>query len=136
MGVLFVQHITSLKLTLEASDLSKMSSSQISSMGPYLQGVLMEQIDGSYADLLHQLAFNPYSQYCCRDEGSGALIWSINALTDDAADRIIAPLSKISSVSVKSAGITFEVTRRSSETVSLKSLLNTLSDTEKTLMNP
>ena len=43
------------------------------SLGPFLQGALMELVDSGYAAELHQLPFNPYSQYCLWEDD--ALVW-------------------------------------------------------------
>jgi CRISPR/Cas system endoribonuclease Cas6 (RAMP superfamily) len=66
------------------------------SLGPYLQGFLMKSIASDYADHLHTLPFNPYSQYLT--EENGQLAWVLSTLTDEATEQIIKPLSEVSSI--------------------------------------
>ena len=94
---------------------------QRNDLGPLLQGALMERVDAGYAALLHQLPFNPYSQYCFWEEGS--LVWRISALTDDAASYIIEPARQLDSLEVRSARLRFEVAKTSLDTLNIESLL-------------
>ncbi len=110
-----------LKPTSEGKDLQRSSS-----LGPYLQGALMEKVDAGYAALLHQLPFNPYSQYC-RWEGD-ELVWRVNALTDEAAGHIIEPLRSCDTIELRSMRTTFDVVKTSLETQSLKTLLNEINE--------
>lgn len=91
-------------------------------LGPYLQGFLMESINTGYATYLHQLPFNPYSQYCRWD--GGELVWRVSALTREAGEGILDPLKRASEVELRAIRAAFEVTRSSQETVSLKSILD------------
>ncbi len=54
-----------------------------------LQGVLMQQIDSSYASLLHEEGLKPYSQYVL---GGSQKEWRIKTLTAQAYQQIIHPL--------------------------------------------
>ncbi|MBQ9030230.1 MAG: CRISPR-associated endoribonuclease Cas6 [Parasporobacterium sp.] len=57
-----------------------------------LQGVIMENIDPSYAEKLHEDGRKPYSQsIIIRGEEN---IWTINTLTRDAREGVIDPLLK------------------------------------------
>lgn len=114
-----MQHITALALELKASDASEPTAVRADSLGPYLQGVLMEHIDGAYAEYLHGLPFNPYSQYCYREKDGSALLWRVNALTDEAAEHIIAPMRDADSVKVRALGATYAVSGMTCETFSL-----------------
>ena len=64
--------------------------------GPYLssmlQGVLMENIDPSFADVLHRTGAHPYSQYVLT-EGND-IRWTVNALSEEAERMIIRPLKE------------------------------------------
>lgn len=117
-----MQHITTITLELASSQVDATASSQVFSMGPFMQGVLMEHIDASYAGCLHQLAFNPYSQYCTPN-GKGGLIWRISALTDEAAEQIIEPLSRESVFNIKAVGESFTVEKTTIEKVDIKSFI-------------
>lgn len=55
-----------------------------------LHGVLMEQIDSTYADFLHQNALRPYSQYLHFEKEKNALYWLITALNEEAKNEILA----------------------------------------------
>ena len=99
---------------------------QARSLGPNLQGVLMEHVEGGYAALLHQLPFNPYSQYCVW-EGDN-LVWRVNALTSEAASYIIEPLRSLETVSVRGIGVSFDVAKTTLDTLSVKSLLDGIND--------
>lgn len=86
----------------------------------------MEKVDASYAALLHQLPFNPYSQYC-RWEGEN-LVWRVNALTTEAGAHIIEPLRDAESIELRAVHMSYEVTKTSLETMSLKSLTSTVGE--------
>ena len=49
-----------------------------------LQGVIMENIDNEYADILHTQGYNPYSQYVYTKDNK--VIWCINTLDEKAYD--------------------------------------------------
>lgn len=100
--------LSSLTMTLKPST-KKDFARQTRSLGPNLQGVLMEHIDGSYAALLHQLPFNPYSQYCVWEDD--ALVWRVNALTSEASAHVIEPLRSLETVAVKGIDTTFDVSK-------------------------
>lgn len=80
-----MEHLSAAKLTLQfdGSDIPDLSPGRVASLGPYLQGALMELIDTDYASHLHRLSFNPYSQRCVK-EGPSALLWRVATLNDDA----------------------------------------------------
>lgn len=81
-----------LKMELEGEDLNYKHSSN-------LQGVIMENIDEEYAGYLHQSGLNPYSQCLLKEEGK--IIWKICTVTDEAYERLIMPISKISQFTLK-----------------------------------
>lgn len=55
-----------------------------------LHGVLMENIDRDYADVLHMQSLRPYSQSFYFDRVSNALYWQLNALNAQAKDELLA----------------------------------------------
>ena len=55
-----------------------------------LHGVLMENIDRDYADVLHMQSLRPYSQSFYFDRASNALYWQLNALNAQAKDELLA----------------------------------------------
>lgn len=56
-----------------------------------LQGVLMEQIDPTYAEKLHMQGLKPYSQ-CIRIEEQKKVVWYIRTLSAEARQNIVQPL--------------------------------------------
>ena len=123
-----MEHITTMTLKLAIPESTQISPVQASAAGPYLQGVLMEKVNATYADSLHHLAFNPYSQYCVKDSDANALVWRVSALTDEASEQMISPLMKLDSVEVKGLSSTFEISKKSTETVSIKALTDLIHD--------
>jgi CRISPR-associated endoribonuclease Cas6 len=101
-------------------------------LGPYLQGIVFEKIASSYASALHDLPFNPYSQYCFLDRQSGALVWQVNTLTDEAAEQIIKPLQTIGSINIKKKDIKLQVAQTSLKTIALKQLTDLIYSCEQT----
>lgn len=81
-----------LKMELEGEDLNYKQSSN-------LQGVIMENINEKYAGYLHQSNLNPYSQCLLKEEGK--TIWKICTVTDEAYERLIMPISRISQFTLK-----------------------------------
>ena len=69
------------------------------SMGSILQGALMEKVDSSWAEAMHQQSLRPYSQYVTVKEGKP--IWRLMTLTEEAADQLLTPLLTASSLFLK-----------------------------------
>lgn len=122
-----MEHITRLSLSLVPESRKSFSAAHAASFGPMLQGALMENVDGAYADSLHVSAFHPYSQYCVPREGGG-VAWVINALKDEAAEHIVNPLSKVDSVVLRGVGEKFTVERKTMESIPVNQLLARLQD--------
>lgn len=59
------------------------------SVGSLFHGVLMENIDSSYCEFLHQQALRPYSQYVYFDRARQNLYWRISSLNSTAAQEIL-----------------------------------------------
>lgn len=57
-----------------------------------LQGVIMEQIDSNYADILHEQGLKPYSQ-CLLNSGDDCY-WYIKSFSKDAYDEIICHINR------------------------------------------
>ncbi len=120
-----MEHITTLSLFLEPADGFDMAKQDPYALGPMLQSVLLSHADAEYAELLHATGFNPYSQYCFKDS-NGNFIWRINALTDDAAYRLLEPARKIESFTLRNISATFAVSKQVSESESISCLLEKL----------
>ena len=69
----------------------------------------MERIDSAYVAYLHQLPFNPYSQYVTGDEIAGSLVWRICALNDEATHQLIHPMMREESIELHALGGSFDV---------------------------
>ena len=120
-----MEHITTLSLSLEPADGFSHLQHRVYSLGPMLQSVLMEHTDAAYAEQLHASTFNPYSQYCFMQE-DGNLVWHISALTDEAASRLLDPVSKIDSFTLRNLDKTISVVKKTRETVSVAFFLDLL----------
>lgn len=127
-----MQHITTLALTLAHPEPTNATMSHVSAMAPYLQGFLMEKINSAYAEKLHRLSFNPYSQYFLKDRDEEGFVWRVCSLTDEATEQIIAPLGSIECVALRSLGVTFNVMKRTTETIPLKSLTDVIFEKDET----
>ena len=57
-----------------------------------LQGVLMENIESTYAEYLHRKKMHPYSQYVMPDTGGRGAWWVVQTLNREAYENIIEPL--------------------------------------------
>ncbi len=108
-----------LRMEVESTQLDYRKSSN-------LQGVLMEKIDSSYAERLHESQLNPYSQFLV-DKG-GQKFWHIMALNQEAYQKIILPLAALEEFSLKNGQIKVNVIRRQIETCSEKTLLEEFYD--------
>lgn len=74
----------SIRLVLEGEE-EKKHSVQMSSV---MQGVLMQAMDPKYAENLHRTGLHPYSQSLVKGKDN-TLIWTVNALNDEAKTQII-----------------------------------------------
>lgn len=117
-----MQRIVTIDLTLALLK-GEPQHKDVESLGPFFQGALMELIDPLYASRLHQLPFNPYSQYIkMDDEMAGKLKWHVSILTDETASKLMTPLMGLSSIRLRALDIELEVTKTQIEQVPLKSL--------------
>ena len=82
--------ITALKIVFEHNDELKPHSS----LASVFHGVLMENIDPQYADILHTSQLHPYSQYITGEDG--CVVWNINALDKRSDEEIIGALNSVS----------------------------------------
>lgn len=91
-----------------------------------LQGVLMESIDGVYAERLHESRLNPYSQFILtKDEKK---FWYIRTLTEEAYQKIILPVAALQEFTLKNGQIKAAIVRRQIETCQEKTLLEEFYD--------
>ncbi len=94
-------------------------------MGSIMQGVLMEHIDTEYAQLLHNLVVNPYSQYITYGKGN-TVEWHIKTLTKEAEINIIKPLmcNIGNSIEIKHKGIKLTIINKGIEKMTEDELMS------------
>jgi len=92
----------------------------------------MEYVDKDYADQLHLLPFNPYSQFCYMDKTSGSIIWQINALTDEATKQLIKPILQVETVTIRSLQTTLKIKAMSLKTIRHKELTDIIHNNAQT----
>lgn len=120
-----MEGISTLSLCIEPRGCGASGGHHVFSYGPMLQSVLMNAIDDSYAASLHASTLNPYSQYCFRNDND-EVVWRISALTEEAAEYLIEPASKIKEFKLNNLNEEFTVTKTSYETFGLDRLLGFL----------
>lgn len=121
-------HIATLELTLGRPEDFDLNASRAASLGPFLQGALMESTDAEYAELLHGAPFNPYAQNCI-PRNSESLTWRVCALDDTAYERLLLPLMSLQSIELRGAGgRVFPVLERRLETHDLKELTGIIAE--------
>ena len=120
-----MRKITTISMVLKPSSPFEPTPARVNALGPYFQGALLECADAQYVGMLHQLSFNPYSQYCFLN-GDGNIVWRVNALTDDAARQLIEPLRLLERVHLRSAGISFDLASSSLSSFDIKRLLDSI----------
>ena len=76
--------LTRLEIKMEPCQELRVNASSL------LQGVLMEQIDSDYAEYLHSLEMNPYTQHLEWREGEP--VWILTTVTEEAENQILQPL--------------------------------------------
>lgn len=99
--------LATLKIKLDKDGEKKYSYN----MSSLFQGFMMENIDTDYAEFLHGLRFNPYSQSLVK-EGEN-LIWNINTLDETAKENILNKLKDISEIYIKRKNEKFKLIERS-----------------------
>ena len=77
--------IRSLEIRIAVPTGAKLTQSACS----LLHGVLMEHIDSTYAELLHQQSLRPYSQYLYFDKERAGVYWRLTALNKQADDELL-----------------------------------------------
>lgn len=88
-----------------------------------LQGVIMEQIDSSYALQLHEQGIKPYSQYIT---GADKKEWRIKTLTAEAYQQIILPLldSRFDGFCIEKKQIHVKIIKKEIRSLTYEQLLN------------
>lgn len=85
------------------------------------QGFLMETINRAYAEKLHDLSYNPYSQFIYKNkEGT---FWIVTSLNTDAHDNIINPLLEIEKVNLKNKNLEINISNKNLEIIKRENLI-------------
>ena len=92
-----------LKLILDTEQINYRKTSN-------LQGVIMENIDSSYAEKLHADGLNPYSQCVLREKQK--VVWHIRTVTEEAYENLLLPMSKITGFRLKNLEENIGITER------------------------
>ena len=108
-----------LQMELGTADISYQQSSN-------LQGVIMENINTEYAEILHRSQLNPYSQYVIKKDKN--VVWYIKTTTKEAYKNIIIPMSEVKEITLKKRGITVALMKRSIQMMETKTLLDEFYD--------
>ncbi|MCI9246686.1 MAG: CRISPR system precrRNA processing endoribonuclease RAMP protein Cas6 [Clostridia bacterium] len=68
--------------------IDELNNYKIYNWGSLMQGVLLEDIDPNYVEKLHNMKYNPYSQYIYMNEEK-EYIWRINTIGEEAYNNIL-----------------------------------------------
>ncbi len=82
--------ITKLTYKIKQDEKTLLYSNTASSL---FHGLLMDNIDVKYVEVLHSLTINPYSQYILTDKQN--IYWNINALNKKASDEITYKINQL-----------------------------------------
>jgi len=120
-------------LTLALTARGEVDRAQLAKLRPRLQGVLLERVDQQFAERVHTLSTNPYSQHLITAGGaaektstkSNRLAWRVNVFDADANEHILKPLLSTSfdGFSVRSSNIDLSVESKELTQVSHKRLV-------------
>lgn len=83
--------------------------------GSIFQGIIMENINTRYADKLHRLPYNPYSQYILKNKEG--LYWVISALNQEAYENVMLPLLELKTIEIKKKNIELKIQDKRLETI-------------------
>lgn len=112
-------YLSELKLTLTTPNEQMLTYDK----GSLFHGVIMENIDLEYAELLHQNSVNPFSQFVRCENGIN--IWHIRTLTNIAREKIISPILKtdFSNITLKHDNLTLEIKNKDLQEITVNSLV-------------
>lgn len=103
-----------LKMKLECEGLNYRMSSN-------MHGYIMETIRTEYAEYLHTLQVNPFSQ-CLVKEGNN-VIWYIKTFTEEAYHEIIIPISKVEQFTLKKGTMNVQVKDKQIKTEKIENMM-------------
>lgn len=110
--------LAELRLDLKVNSEEKIGHLQSS----LFQGVLMENINKDYAEIIHQTGLHPYSMYISNRD---SLTWIIRTINDDAYHNIIEPIlaPQFKLFDLKKKEITIDITNKSISTITYEDLM-------------
>lgn len=96
-----------------------------SNKGSLMQGMLMERLRSSYAEVLHKSELKPYSQYLYQSKTRGS-VWVLHTLTQAAAEEIwqVAKMRQLSSFQLSHNDCEIKVVERRFTQISEDELLS------------
>ncbi len=111
--------IASLKIKFEYNEDIKINNNLASAF----HGILMENIDTNYAEYLHRSMVHPYSQFITGEDN--CVVWNINTLDTDAAEKIIKKLENDSfdRADIKSKNVSLSVISKECDQISYDDLM-------------
>lgn len=83
--------------------------------GSLFQGIIMENIEVEYAEKLHNLKINPYSQYVNRTKDG--TYWNISTTNKEAYEKIICPILELDKFFINDKGIELKILEKNLNTV-------------------
>ncbi len=120
--------LAELRLDLKVNSEEKIGHLQSS----LFQGVLMENINKDYAEIIHQTGLHPYSMYISNRD---SLTWIIRTINDDAYHNIIEPLlaPQFKSFDLKKKEVSVDITNKGITTITYEDLMKSFNSdsTEK-----
>ena len=89
-----------------------------------LQGIIMEIVDGHFAEKMHQQGLKPYSQYVRREDDKN--IWHINAFSDDANEYLIEKMleEEFTDITFKHDDISGKIVNKECHSIDKSELIN------------
>lgn len=81
-------------------------------MGSLFHGFLMEFIDTDYAETLHSMNINPFTQFLYFDKEIESYVWRVNGLTEEIYNKMIKKLEKVETIYLKHKDMNIKVKNR------------------------
>lgn len=83
--------------------------------GSIFQGAIMEKLSTGYANKIHNMDYNPYSQYIVKKEEG--LYWTICGINSEAYINIILPLLECDKIILKNKNLELSISDKKLETI-------------------
>lgn len=112
--------LTELQIDVETDENYRIGSNK----GSIFQGLLMQQVDPEYGELLHMQGIKPYSQYVKND--GDKTIWHIFTLNKEAYEKIILPIynSSVDEFKIEHDNETIKLSNKRISSIPMKQLMD------------